>query len=334
MPLRIAVVHNQPDGDRYSAMGEDQAVAAVMEAVEAVHQSLAEMGYSVVRVPLHPPLSAAREKLLALRHEADAVFNLFEGFDGKPDTEAEIAGVLSGLSLPFTGCPPHALALALDKVRTKQLLSRSGLDTPHFQVLCPPDITGFNLRFPCIVKPLGEDASHGINEDSVVDNTEALGRQVSVVASNFGGRALVEEFVEGREFNAAVMGNRDLEVLPVSEIVYNLPPGLPKFLPYAAKWTPGSPYFEHTPAVCPAEADSEIIAHLSDTARRAFRLLGCRGYARVDMRLGQGDKVFVLEVNPNPDIAPGTGAARQASAAGMTYPLFVERILRLALERE
>jgi D-alanine-D-alanine ligase len=193
-------------------------------------------------------------------------------------------------------------------------------------------ISFFDLRLPCIVKPRGEDASHGLSEENVVFDRASLREQVERVSSLYGGIALVEEFIDGREFNATVLGNREPFVLPPSEIVYSLPPGRPRLLTYASKWDPEDVYYTGTKPVCPAPLSSEQMQALADTASRSFRALECRGYARVDMRLDT-DRVFnVLEVNPNPDISPGAGASIQAKAAGMDYPQFIERIVALAIE--
>ena len=312
-------------------MNEEKALLGVLGEVKAVHQNLAESGYSVVRVPLMPPLEQLREKLENL--EADLVFNLFEGFDGRPETEAIVADVLAELGLPYTGCPGSALALALDKVRAKALLETAAIATPEYQLLSPQTLSAFHLGFPCIVKPCGEDASHGLSENSVVGDAISLEKQVASVTELFGGKALVEEFADGREFNATILGVRELMVLPISEIAYSLPPGMPRILTFAAKWEPQSMYFQCTKAICPAEIDADMRERIVETALSVFRLLGCSGYARVDFRLDSEGGLKVIEVNPNPDISPGSGAARQAEAAGMTYQQFVEKLVLLALEK-
>jgi D-alanine-D-alanine ligase len=130
------------------------------------------------------------------------------------------------------------------------------------------------------------------------------------------------------------MGNNKLTVLPVSEIVYTLPPGIPRLLTFAAKWENDSIYYEHTKVHCPAEVTEEERKYIASTALATFKILGCRGYARVDMRMDDAGKLNVIELNPNPDISPGTGAARQAEAAGMTYAQFVDVIVNLALEKD
>ena len=142
---------------------------------------------------------------------------------------------------------------------------------------------------------------------------------------------MVEEFLDGREFNATIMGNDDIITLPISEIAYSVPPTTPRILTYAAKWDPNSAYFRHTKHVCPAQIGSAERARMIDITQAAFRLLVGHGYARVDMRMDAEGKINVLEVNPNPDISPDAGAARQAQAAGMTYSRFIEKIVWLAL---
>jgi len=330
MRPKVAIVYNEPSLGRYGAIGEGRAVLGVLDEVEAVHQALTGLGYFVVRVPLHPPLEQIKEMLRGV--EADLVFNLFEGFDSCPETEATAADILAELGMPYTGCPGFALALALDKVRVNALLEASDICTPRYQLLTPETLSTFHLSYPCIVKPCGEDASHGLSEESVLNDHASLERQVTRVNKLFGGKALVEEFLEGREFNATVLGDEEPFVLPISEIEYSLPPMMPRLLTFAAKWEPDSMYFQCTKVTCPAEIGSELREHIVETAMSVFRLLGCRGYARVDMRLDAEGRLRVLEANPNPDISPGSGAARQAEAAGMTYTQFIERILLLAAD--
>ena len=332
MRPKVAIVYNEPSPCRYHFMGEEKAVSSVLDEVEAVHRVLAELGYAVALVPLLPPLEQARKRLEGIR--ADLVFNLFEGFDGCPETEAVMASILAELGLPYTGCPASALALALNKARTKMLLEVSGISTPRYQLLRPETLSMFHLSYPCIVKPCGEDASHGLSEESVVEDDASLEAQVGRVSQLFGGKALVEEFVDGREFNVTVLGTRQPVLLPISEIAYDLPPGMPRILTFPAKWDLQSMYFQCTKVICPAEISTELREHIVETALSIFRLLGCRGYARVDFRLDTEERPQVLEVNPNPDISPGTGAARQAEAGEMTYNQFIGRIAQLALERQ
>jgi D-alanine-D-alanine ligase len=330
--MKIAIIFNEPKPDRYDDMGEGIAVASVMEEVKPVNRALRKLGHSTIRVPLSPPLDQVRNVIKAL--EADLIFNLFEGFDGMSETEAQVAHILEEVGIPFTGNPSAALALALDKPRAKAVLNAGGVRTPRYRVLRPDTVNLFDLNFPCIVKPAREDASHGLSEESVVNDFEQLRTQVHRVSQAFRGDALVEEFLEGREFNATVIGNGHPIVLPIAEMVYYLPPDLPKLLTFAAKWYKETPYYKGTKARCPAKINEETIELISHTAATAFTLIGCRGYARVDMRLDDEEIPNVLEVNPNPDISPGYGVARQARAAGMSYEQFIEQILEMALENQ
>lgn len=277
MQLKTAIIFNQPSADRYSEMGEFKAVASVLDEVKPVQRALSELGYSVVKTPLRPPLELVEEKLRAL--EVDLVFNLFEGFEGRPETEAIVADMLSDLKIPFTGNAPSTLSLALNKAKAKAVLEIGGIRTPRYQALSPDNLGQFHLDFPCIVKPLGEDASHGLSEESVVANLDQLTRQVNKMSQLFRGDVLVEEFLQGREFNVTVLGNKKPITLPVSEMVYYLPPEMPRLLTFAAKWQEESIYYKGTKATCPADITERERELISQTALFAFKLLDCRGYA-------------------------------------------------------
>lgn len=331
MRTRIAIVYNEPVPSRYDSAGEEKAVLGVLDAVNAVQHSLLELGYEATCVPLKPPIEQVREILSSL--DVDLVFNLFEGFCGYPETEAIVPEALSAAGIPFTGCPDKALRLCLDKAGVKVLLKAAGIPTPDFQLLNPQMMHMFQLGYPCIVKPRSEDASHGLSEASVVTNAESLEKQVELISKSYGG-ALVEEFIDGREFNVTVLGNLQGTVLPVSEIVYTLPSEKPRILTFAAKWEPESLYFQGTRAVCPAEISADERENINRIALAAYRLLDCRGYARVDMRMDKEGRPNVIEVNPNPDISPDAGAARQAKVAAMTYTQFINTIVKLAPEKE
>jgi D-alanine-D-alanine ligase len=332
LTLRVGLVHNEPIIDRYTQMGEADAIADVLEEVTAVNKALLDMGYQVNKLGLVPPLDESRRLVQEL--PVDIYFNLFEGFAGRPETEAMMAGIMAVTGKPITGSSPATLALALDKVKTKEMLIAAGVRTPGYQVFRQPDITSFQLNYPVIVKPAAEDASHGVTQDSVVRDAAALKRQIEKVCAGYGGIALVEEFIDGRELSATIMGNQKPVVLSISEIVFTLPPELPRVLTFAAKWTPGDIYFENTDPVCPAQVEKVLWDHIAETSIKAFRLTGCRGYARVDMRVDEQGRAHVLEVNPNPDISLTSGAVRQAAAIGLSYPQFVDRIVKLAMDEE
>jgi len=329
MYKRIAIVYNEPQPSGYDNSHEEKAVLGVLDAVNAVHQAVQELGKSSILIPLVPPFEGARKKLAAL--DVDVVFNLFEGFCGEPATEALVPEALIELGIPFTGAQADVLRLALDKAQLKSVLKASGIPTPDYQVLDPQNLADFNLGFPCFVKPRSEDASHGISEDSLVKDFTGLERQVRKISETYHCGSLVEHFLIGREFNATVMGNLRCAVLPLSEIVYELAPGVPRILTFAAKWEPDSVYFKGTKVVCPAEVTEAERAYIADTALKAFKLVVRRGYARMDMRMDENGRLNVMEINPNPDISPETGAARQSAAAGMKYAEFINKLVNMAL---
>ncbi|MFH0847667.1 MAG: ATP-grasp domain-containing protein [Chloroflexota bacterium] len=332
MPQTITVVYNQPRISRYHDLGEGKAEFGILDAVFALEKSLQELGYEVTCLPLRPPLARALVELGKIKSEL--IFNLFEGFSETSDSEAQVTLKVAEIGLPYTGSPGSAIALAQDKLKALSLLDGVGIRVPVSQLLSPEEVTQFKLAFPCLVKPIGEHASHGLSRESVVKDIPSLLRQVERVSRRYGGKALVQEYLEGREFNATVIGNRDLTVLPISEIVFLLPPGLPKILTFTAKWQTDSAYYKGTKPVCPAELSGEEAEQIRQTVLAVFRLFGCRGYARVDLRQG-GDGAFrVIDVNPNPDISPDAGASLQARTAGLSYNDFIQKIVSLALEKD
>jgi D-alanine-D-alanine ligase len=330
VPLRVAVIYNDPVASRYQQLGENKAIRGVLDEVRAASKALIDIGHIIQQFPLRPPLTAVRDTIAAIN--CDLVFNIFEGFEGSPETEAKVALMLEELGKKHTGCPSEILAIGLDKARARVIMESQGVPTPAYQVLSAQTVQEFRMGYPCIVKPCAEDASHGITPESVVRDLASLVFQVRRICESYGGKAMVEDFLEGREFNATVFGNDVLTVLPPSEIVFSLPEGMPRVLTFGAKWEPKDPYFGGTKAVCPAPVTASLMEELKQTALAAFKAVKCRGYARVDMRLDAKGQPRVLELNPNPDITPGLGAARQARAAGIAYRQFIRRIVQLAME--
>ncbi|MBM4462073.1 MAG: ATP-grasp domain-containing protein [Chloroflexi bacterium] len=330
MSGKIGIVYNDPVPGVYHNLGEDDAVAGILDSVAAVSQALEHLGYEVVTLALGPPLPLAESELRKL--DVDAVFNLFEGFGGVPQSEATVTCLLETMGICFTGCPSQALHLCEDKSLAKQVLQSWDIPTANWQVLAPSTCTDFNLNFPCIVKPLGEHASHGISAKSIVRSLQALRRQLELIDQKYGRPSLVEEFLPGREFSALVVGNYSLKVFPIEEIIFALPSTKPPILTYGAKWVREDTYFEGTKTKCPADVDPELKQAIDDLALRCFVALGCRGYARVDMRQDAGGQLMVLDVNPNPDISQEGGARHQVEAAGIAYASFIGDIVSLAKE--
>jgi D-alanine-D-alanine ligase len=304
------------------------------EEVSAVEESLRRLGYN----PHVLPVEHFNKDLVwtLCRMAPRFVFNLCEEINGDCELEMNVAGLLDLMGIPYTGSGPLALGLALNKMRVKQILRAAGIPVPR-GFLCregQPFRPRLPRRYPVIVKPVREDASLGINSRSVCHDLEQLERQVSYVHDAYQQDALVEEFLDGREFNVSVMGERELHVLAVSEIDFSrMQEGEPRIVTYRAKWDEESEVFQATVPVCPAEVPPRLERRIRFLAVRSSRCIGCRDYARIDMRTDAGGTVHVLEVNPNPDLSPRAGFARAAEAAGLSYTDLVARITQSALDR-
>ena len=247
-----------------------------------------------------------------------------------------IAALLELLDIPFTGSSALVLGVSQDKGMTKSILSHHGIPTPAYRVAAPgvdvPSVSG--LRFPVIVKPLQEDASLGIGNDALVQDPVSLLQQVRKIHRLHRQAALIEEYIDGRELNVSILGNEELQALPISEIDFStMPPGIPKICGYEAKWVENSQEFTHTVPICPAPLLAEVEERVKTACLHAYRVTGCRDYARVDIRLSPDGTAYLLEINANPDISPDAGMTRSAKAAGLPYPQFIGRIVDLAWAR-
>ena len=265
----------------------------------------------------------------------DVIFNFVETIEGVASYEYCVAGIFELLSYQFTGNTPMTLGNCLNKERAKNILRSFGINTPQSQIIKPVDKVSrksFNLKFPVILKLLTEDASIGISEFSVVSNFTELTKQLKFLFGTYKQDVIAEEYIDGRELNIAVLGNK---TLPVSEILFNgLPDTLPKIITYDSKWIEESIYYKHTQPSCPAELDRKTQKNVEAVAMDAFSAMNCRDYARVDLRLSNDGVPYVIEVNPNPDISTDSGFARAAAAVGISYGELLHTIANFALTRK
>ncbi|MBL7085271.1 MAG: ATP-grasp domain-containing protein [Candidatus Omnitrophica bacterium] len=271
------------------------------------------------------------------RADFDLAFNLCDdGFRNNSLMEAHIPAILDILQIPYTGANFLTLATCVNKARTKEILSFHNIPTPEFQVFCNSDEElNENLNFPLIIKPLHEDASIGIKKESVVNNAEQLKQRIDFALENYKQPALVERFIKGREVYVGILGSKgNLTVLPISEIIFDneLEPTA-KICSYEAKWMPESQAYQSTPVDCPAKLDRTLEQRLIEIAKKAYALLECHDYGRVDFRIDDTGQPYVLEINPNPDISEDAGLSGMTKALGMTYNEFIEKILTSALKR-
>jgi len=270
----------------------------------------------------------------------DIVFNIAEGLHG-PNREAHVPAICEFLGVPYTGSDPLALALGLDKERTKEVLTARGVRTPRWTVAGngegPLRVKGFS--FPLFVKPLYEGSSKGIDVGSLCETAHQAMARVDWVERTYRQPALVEEFLTGREFTVAILGNGPAaRALPPVEICFDsLPPGAPPLYGWEAKWVWDTPEDPLAIFQCPARLSRAQEKAVAGAALSAFHALGCRDWARVDVRMDAQGRPHVLEVNALPGILPNPEQnscyPKAARAAGMDYSSMILAVLEVALER-
>jgi len=320
--LRREAPHRGDAGERASLQAEYD----TQETVDALVAAIGAAGHTAVSV------EADADCVTHLRRERpDIAFNIAEGLPGD-GREAQAPAMCEMLGIPHTGSGVLTLALCLDKAMTKRVLYHAGVPSPGFRVIRPgePSDPGA-LRFPLFVKPVREGSSMGISPRSLVRDAPEFREQVAAVHAVYGQPALVEEFLQGREFTIGMLGNARVEFLPATEINYGeVPAGYPPVYTYQFKkeWDDDRFY------LCPAPADPALIERLRSTALATYRAVDCLDVGRVDLRLDADGTPHVLEINPLPGMAPGfSDLPRQADVAGIGYERLVRRILEAAMAR-
>ncbi|MFL5319234.1 MAG: ATP-grasp domain-containing protein [Myxococcaceae bacterium] len=264
----------------------------------------------------------------------DLVINLCESLAADSRGEMAVPALLDVLGVSYTGSSALSLGLALHKDKAKELLRARNVATPEFHVVSKlEDVVTVELPFPLIVKPAREDASVGVDFDSVVHDRKALGKACGWVLRNLHQPALVERFVEGREIYVPILGNSPRRALPLSEIHFGKAfEGRPNIVSYRAKWELDSPECIDSPSG-PCTLDEVTQERVVRTALAAFDALDCRDYGRVDLRLSSSGEPYVIDINPNCDLHPEAGFARSAAAAGIDFAALAQRLVEISLER-
>ncbi len=331
--MKVAILYNLLErlerGEKKDILSEE----AILDEMMAVEDAIEALGYQsfvmAIKDDIYPVIHWLKEI------QPDVVFNLCESIYGNSSFEMNIPALLDLFRIPYTGSPPLTLGLCQDKGKVKDILMSQGILTPRYKIFNKGADTIQGKFFPVIVKPLHEDGSLGISKESVVFDDQALNRQVQYIIEKYHQPALVEEFIDGRELNVSLMETDGrIMVLPISEIDYSeFPERFPKICGYEAKWLPESIEYQKSKPVCPAPLDWVTKKKVENMAIKVFKLFGCQDYARVDMRIDQNGKIYILEVNPNPDISPQSGLARSIRAQGMAYEDFIRCVLEKALKR-
>ena len=302
--------------------------------VPQVASALESAGHQTIVMTVQDDVAAMVATLK--KHKPQLVFNLVESFgDDILGGTMGVAGVLDLLQMPYTGGGPGEIFLQEDKALAKKLLAFEKIPYPDFATFAPAAEfeTGGNLRMPLFVKPLRMEASIGIDEKSLVRNTQELMERVLHIQKTFGDAALAEEFIEGREFYVGVLGNDQPKAFPPLEMDFSgMNDGSLHVMDKDAKFNENSDRFRGTRPIIP-DLEPELRARLHKVSLEAYRALRVRDYGRVDLRLAETGEIFVIEVNANCYLESGSEFVMAAEADGVAYAQVVSQIADLALER-
>ena len=324
--MKVVILHTK------DALGppEDPVLGQIEHALQHAGHDVSRL---VVDAEVEPLVSALQ------RDRPELVFNLAEAFGGKSALESNVAALLNLLGLRYTGSSPAGLIQAGDKTLTKKVLSFHGIRTAPFATVYrgAVDWAG-DIDFPLIVKPPQEDASIGVTQKSIVRNVRELLETIGALQLEYQSPALIEQFIDGREFYVGVLGNVNARALPVVEMHFSkYPADRPKIASYEAKWGVGGEgtgaEFEGTESVFPENLDAELEAAMQKVAVDAFQALRLRDYARIDLRVTEKGEIYVIEVNPNCYLEQNGEFARAAKRAGIEYEELIVELVELASAR-
>lgn len=269
----------------------------------------------------------------------DIVFNIAEGANGV-SREAQIPAMLDMLNIPYTGSDALTLAICLDKARTKEILSYYKIPTAQFFVADrPEDAYNKNLSFPLIVKPVSEGSGKGIFASSFVNSVEELTREIVRITTEYNQSALIEEFLSGREFTVAILGNNgEARVLPLIEMRYDkYPAGVVPLYSYEAKWILDTKENVFDVFDCPANVDKQLEEKIKKVSIDTYKVLKCRDWSRIDLRLDKNGEPNIIEINPLPGIIPdpneNSSFPKAARAAGIEYNDMINLVLAAGVKR-
>jgi D-alanine-D-alanine ligase len=303
------------------------------EVIDEVAAALSEVGHKTSLIGISDDLRELLDKLDDKR--PDLVFNLCERFADNDMYEMNVTAVLTMLGQPFTGTGPAGMVLRQDKAVTKKLLKFHGVSFPNYATFDKDNLEfAGKMRFPLFVKPLHGDTSLGIDDSSLITEYSKLVERINFIQTQLKVPALVEEYIEGREFYVGILGNDAAEILPVMELDFtNLPGGHPRIYGHEAKSDPASLQFGTVNAIVATELLPEVRARLTIAGREAAYALKVQDYARVDIRLSTDGVPMVVEVNANPYLERTSAFALAALQAGMGYTTLINRIVEIARKR-
>jgi len=315
--------------------GVDVATAQWRTEYDVIKTVRDDLGHDVHALGVKDDLGAIRQANDDFKPHI--AFNLLEAFHEVGTFDQNVVSYLELLRLPYTGCNPRGMFLGRDKALSKKLLHYHRIPIPEFAVVArgrKPRLPK-RLSFPLIVKSLTQESSIGISQASVVEDDTKLRERVQFIHESIATDAIIEAFVEGRELYCGIIGNQRLQVLPVWEMTFaKMPEGQHRIATERVKW---SPKYQAKVGIATGKAKTlsdEQAALVQHISRRTYKVLELSGYARIDLRLAENARVYVLEAHPNPQIARGEDFADSAAAAGLSYPALLQRILSTGLRWE
>lgn len=302
----------------------------VADAHARLKDALSRSGHALDFLPVVDPDFAANLE----RYDAAEclLFNWCDGIPGLQHSEWLVARQLEKMGFVFTGSSSATLALSYDKLRVKQILDRGGIPTPSWRLYTRTEENGWHT-FPAIVKPARGHCSEWLTAESVAMDEKELKERIAYLVERVGMPALVEDFIDGREFHVSLWGNGRVEMLPPVEMDFSAFSDVhERICSYDAKFIPGSTAYENILTVLPATLQEAELAQLERVCLDAYRAIGCRDYGRIDLRLRDG-VFYVLDINPNPDISEDASMASAAEHAGYSHGDMAQNLLRLASKR-
>lgn len=332
MSRRVLVLTHQDFQPPDSFEGLNEQDIAPWKTEIHVLQALEKLGHKTMTLGKVSEIGEIRRHLYEWK--SDIVFNLLEEFRGEGFYVPYVLGFLELMRQPFTGCNPGSLLLADNKTLMKKILRYHRIPVPDFALFARGRAVKRprGLAYPLIVKSSTEHGSVGIAQASIVTADEKLKERVEFVHEQLKTDAIAEEYIEGRELYVGVIGNRRLQTFPVWEMVFeNLPDGAPHIATAKVKWDRNYQKKSGIKTRAAEDLPDGVRERVRRMCKRVFRMLGLNGYARMDIRLTNEGKIYLLEPNPNPDIARDEDFADSAKAAGVTYEQLIRRVLSLGL---
>lgn len=342
--MKIAILYDTWEGtEEYPGASTDEAIAVATATRtktrrrkarpkldrEEVFGALTKLGHE----PSYQTVDGHDRSLMAVsRCDADLIFNLTESYAGDDTKDMHLAAYLDLLDKRYTGAGPHALYLAQDKALAKKIFNFHGIQTPTFAISYRGKLDhSHDIEFPLIVKPSSEDGSKGIDVGALVTSVKELMERIDYIHEEFDSPVMLEEYIDGREIYAAVIGNERPEALPLIELdMSSLPEGIPHIAGFEVKFEKDTEAYKNTKSLVATNLDDETAERLQKTAVAAYEALKLRDYGRIDMRLTSDGKIYVIEANPNPWLASSAEFFMAARESGRSYSDLIGQIVTFA----